>query len=29
MTFKEDNIIIEVEKVNNNYVEKATITNNG
>ena len=29
MTFKEDNIIIEVDKVNNNYVEKATITNNG
>ena len=29
MTFKEDNIIIEVEKVNNNYVEKAIITNNG
>ena len=29
MTFKEDNIIIEVERVNNNYVEKATITNNG
>ena len=29
MTFKEDNIIIEVEKVHNNYVEKATITNNG
>ncbi len=29
MTFKEDNIIIEVERVNNNYVEKAIITNNG
>ena len=29
MTFREDNIIIEVDRVNNNYVEKATITNNG
>ena len=29
MTFREDNIIIEVERVNNNYVEKAIITNNG
>ena len=28
MTFREDNIIIEVERVNNNYVEKAIITNN-
>tara|TARA_B100000035_G_scaffold17754_1_gene14214 strand:+ start:1483 stop:2652 length:1170 start_codon:yes stop_codon:yes gene_type:complete len=28
MTFKEDDIIIEVEKVNNNFVEKAIITNN-
>ena len=27
MTFKEDNIIIEVEQVNNNFVEKAIITN--
>ena len=29
MTFREDNITIEVDRVNNNYVEKATITNNG
>ena len=28
MTFKQDNIIIEVEKVNNNFVERAIITNN-
>ena len=27
MTFKQDDIIIEVEKVNNNFVEKAIITN--
>ena len=27
MTFKEDGIIIEVEKVSNNFVEKAIITN--
>ena len=27
MTFKQDNIIIEVEEVSNNFVERAIITN--